>query len=63
MTAQNGRLQGSISATGAARWTVTAIVDGVLVRYVGTFSGTGGSGRFSRADGSCEGTFTVRKAG
>jgi hypothetical protein len=61
VTGQNGRLRGKIASNGAAKWIVAARVDGVNVRYTGNFSGTSASGKFSRSDGSCEGTFTARK--
>lgn len=56
-----GSITGKVSASGSGRWSLPAITDGAPVRYEGTFHGNTGSGRFTRFDGKCGGTFTARR--
>ena len=56
-----GSITGKVSGSGSGRWSLPAIGDGAPVRYEGTFHGNTGSGRFSRFDGKCSGTFTARR--
>jgi uncharacterized caspase-like protein len=57
----NGSISGKVSGSGSGRWTLPAITDGAPVRYEGTLHGNAGSGRFTRFDGKCGGTFTARR--
>jgi hypothetical protein len=52
---------GSISATGTARWTKPAMADGRPVSYSGTFRGNAGSGSYVATDNGCNGSFTARR--
>jgi hypothetical protein len=69
MTVRNGAVagggdhpaNGSISATGVARWTRPAMVDGRPVSYSGTFRGNVGSGTYVATDHGCSGSFTARR--
>ncbi len=56
-----GNRSGQISSTGAIRWTSPALVDGHSVVFTGKFSGSSGSGTFTRQDGKCGGTFTAKR--
>jgi hypothetical protein len=56
----NGRLRGKVSPSGVARWTIPA-PDGPPVRFQGTLSEKTASGRVSRIDGTCEGTFAAQR--
>ena len=53
---------GRITQSGHVRWTIPAQTDGAPITYSGTFSGSEGSGSFSRADGRCRGTFAAKRA-
>jgi hypothetical protein len=53
---------GSISASGAARWTQTSVrTRGRPVHYRGTFRGDSGSGTLQNPETQCRGTFTARR--
>jgi hypothetical protein len=54
-------LTGSIAASGAARWTMSALSDGTPLNFSGTFRGNAGSGAYARADRKCSGRFTARR--
>jgi hypothetical protein len=60
-------IMGAISASGQINFSHTGVsnegvVGGAVSNYSGTFHGVSASGLFSRADGSCNGTFTVTRA-
>ena len=57
----NGSISGKVSGSGSGRWTLPAVNDGAPVRYEGTFHGNTGSGRFTRFDGKCSGTYTAKR--
>ncbi|MET0568531.1 MAG: caspase family protein [Hyphomicrobiaceae bacterium] len=57
----NGSISGKVSGSGSGRWTLPAVNDGAPVRYEGTFHGSTGSGRFTRFDGRCSGTYTAKR--
>lgn len=60
---RGGTRSGNIATSGAINWSRPAIPNGGAVAWYGTFSGSGGSGTFSREDGRCSGTFTAAKRG
>jgi TIR domain len=58
---------GAISASGQINFSHTGVsnegvVGGAVSNYSGTFHGDSASGLFGRADGTCNGTFTVTRA-
>jgi colicin import membrane protein len=55
-----GGKRGSVSSSGAARWTFVGRGGGHL-SYTGVLSGNSGSGRFQNSRG-CQGTFVARKS-
>jgi len=58
----SGKVSGNVSSSGAVRFAFPAITDGAPVRYTGTVRGNSASGTFSRLDGNCIGTFTMRRS-
>lgn len=56
------RASGRAAASGSFRWTIQSReVSGTTVRYEGSFSGSRGSGSFSRSNNNCTGTFVARR--
>jgi len=57
----SGTISGTISADGTLRWSSPAAVDAAQVNWEGRLRGNKGAGSYERADGSCRGTFAVRR--
>ncbi len=57
----SGTISGTIAADGALRWSFAAAVDAGSVVWEGRLRGNRGAGSYERADGSCRGTFAVRR--
>jgi len=53
--------KGSVSASGAIRWTIAGLADGTPVDSKGTLRGNKGSGTYQRRDGRCGGSFTATR--
>jgi uncharacterized caspase-like protein len=66
LTIAGGRIvnpgSGSVSASGAVRWTSPSYVDGRPVHFSGALRANSGSGSFNKPASSCNGTFTVRRS-
>ena len=52
---------GTALTSGAVRWTMTAVSDGKPVIYEGRLEGDTGRGSYRRADGGCNGTFSMKR--
>lgn len=53
--------KGSVSASGAIRWSISGLADGAPVDSRGTLRGNKGSGTYQRRDGKCGGRFTATR--
>ncbi len=56
-----GRHSGTVSPSGAVRWSGIAVTVGVPISYMGRVNGSSGSGTYRNTNG-CHGTFTARRS-
>ena len=58
-----GTVSGTVSASGAVRWSIPADYDAAAVIWEGRLRGNTGLGTYERQDGSCRGSFRVMRRG
>ena len=56
-----GTISGTVSASGAVRWTHPARSDAAPVIWEGRLHGNTGAGSYERQDGKCHGTFALQR--